>query len=75
MIKKSDKLFILVYNNLKFKTNLNMIKVIDPVVNDPMNVDFLKQSNVVLRKEIKRLNQELQLAKNQLHQEYPFTRK
>tara|TARA_B100000902_G_scaffold108276_2_gene109997 strand:+ start:16337 stop:16495 length:159 start_codon:yes stop_codon:yes gene_type:complete len=52
-----------------------MIKVIDPVVNDPMNVDFLKQSNVVLRKELKRLNQELQLAKNQLHQEYMFTRK
>lgn len=52
-----------------------MIKVIDPVVNDPTNVDFIRQSNVVLRKEIKRLTQELQLAKNQLHQEYLFTRK
>jgi hypothetical protein len=52
-----------------------MIKVIDPVVNDPTNVDFIKQSNVVLRKEIKRLNEELQLAKNQLQQEYLFTRK
>ncbi len=52
-----------------------MIKVIDPVVNDPMNVDFIKQSNVVLRKEIKRLNEELQLVKNQLQQEYMFTRK
>jgi len=52
-----------------------MIKVIDPVVNDPTNIDFIRQSNVVLRKEIKRLTQELQLAKNQLHQEYLFTRK